>query len=38
MAGGDELPSIHERTFDALGERLPSELLDELARLEKRLG
>jgi phosphoenolpyruvate carboxykinase (GTP) len=33
----DELPSIREH-FDALGERLPSELLDELARLEKRLG
>ena len=33
----DELPSIAEH-FDALGERLPAELLDELARLEKRLG
>jgi len=32
-----ELHSI-EAHFDALGERVPSELLDELARLEKRLG
>jgi phosphoenolpyruvate carboxykinase (GTP) len=32
-----ELQSIQAH-FDALGDRLPSELLDELARLEKRLG
>ena len=32
-----ELPSIQAH-FDALGDRLPSELLDELAELEKRLG
>jgi phosphoenolpyruvate carboxykinase (GTP) len=32
-----ELPSIQAH-FDALGERLPAELLDELAELEKRLG
>jgi phosphoenolpyruvate carboxykinase (GTP) len=33
----DELPSIREH-YDFLGERVPSELLDELSRLEKRLG
>ena len=32
-----ELPSIEEH-FNALGERVPPELLDELAELEKRLG
>ncbi len=32
-----ELPSIEEH-FDELGERMPPELLDELAELEKRLG
>jgi phosphoenolpyruvate carboxykinase (GTP) len=32
-----EVPSIAEH-FDSLGERLPSELRDELAELEKRLG
>jgi phosphoenolpyruvate carboxykinase (GTP) len=32
-----ELPSIGQH-FDFLGDRLPSELLDELAALEKRLG
>jgi phosphoenolpyruvate carboxykinase (GTP) len=32
-----ELPSI-EAHFDTLGDRLPAELLDELAELEKRLG
>jgi phosphoenolpyruvate carboxykinase (GTP) len=32
-----ELPSI-QRHFDGLGDRLPSELLDQLAELEKRLG
>jgi phosphoenolpyruvate carboxykinase (GTP) len=32
-----ELPSIQAH-FDKLGDRLPSELLDELAELEKRLG
>jgi phosphoenolpyruvate carboxykinase (GTP) len=32
-----ELPSI-EQHFDFLGDRLPSELLDELAALDKRLG
>jgi phosphoenolpyruvate carboxykinase (GTP) len=32
-----ELQSIAAH-FDSLGERLPAELLDELARLEKRLG
>jgi phosphoenolpyruvate carboxykinase (GTP) len=31
-----ELPSIQEH-FDTLGERVPAELLDELAELEKRL-
>jgi phosphoenolpyruvate carboxykinase (GTP) len=31
-----ELPSIQEH-FDTLGERLPAELFDELAELEKRL-
>jgi phosphoenolpyruvate carboxykinase (GTP) len=33
----DEIPSIIEH-FDSLGERLPTELRDELAQLEKRLG
>ncbi|HEY3810010.1 MAG TPA: phosphoenolpyruvate carboxykinase (GTP) [Acidimicrobiales bacterium] len=32
-----ELQSIAQH-FDSLGERVPSELFDELARLEKRLG
>ena len=32
-----EVPLIREH-FDALGERVPAELYDELARLEKRLG
>jgi phosphoenolpyruvate carboxykinase (GTP) len=32
-----ELPSIQAH-FDTLGDRLPAELLDELADLEKRLG
>ncbi len=32
-----EVPSIR-RYFDSLGERMPDELLDELASLEKRLG
>jgi phosphoenolpyruvate carboxykinase (GTP) len=32
-----ELQSIATH-FDSFGERLPTELLDELARLEKRLG
>jgi phosphoenolpyruvate carboxykinase (GTP) len=33
----NELPSIGQH-FDFLGDRLPSELLDELGALEKRLG
>jgi phosphoenolpyruvate carboxykinase (GTP) len=32
-----ELPSIEEH-FDHLGDRLPAELMDELEKLEKRLG
>jgi phosphoenolpyruvate carboxykinase (GTP) len=32
-----ELPSIQDH-FDRLGDRVPSELRDELAKLEKRLG
>ena len=32
-----ELPTL-QASFDALGERLPAELRDELADLERRLG